>query len=122
MDRIVYLAAISVHRACGFGALAIGTAMIGAAALPALAAKIGAAATALMAAILLLKAVNASKQPYRKTELWIMLDRDHGLPEAHAQRVLMGALRDCYLQSAKIAFAVALALWIMGFFLGLAGL
>ena len=121
MDRIRYHAWASITRACGFGALAIGTAMIGAAALPAVAAKIGAAATALMAAILLLKAANAPKQPYRRTELWIMLDRDHGLPEAHAQRILMGTLRECYVHSAKIAITVALALWIVGFFLGLAG-
>ena len=122
MDRIRNRAWASVGRACGFGALAIGTAMIGAAALPAVAAKIGAAATALMAAILVLKAVNAPRQPYRKTELWVMLDREHGLPEAHAQRVLMGALQECYVRSAKVAIATALALWIVGFFLGLAGL
>lgn len=122
MDRIRHHAWASISRACGFGALAIGTAMIGAAALPALAAKIGAAATALMAAILLLKAVNAPKQPYRTTELWVMLDRDHGLPEAHAQRILMGMLQECYARSAKVAIAVALALWIVGLFLGFAGL
>lgn len=118
MNRIEYFAAISVHRACGFGALAIFTAMVGAVAAPAVAAKIGATGTALMAAILLYKAINAPRQPYRTTELWIMLDRDHGLPEAHAQRILMGALRECYARAARIAFAVACALWISGFFLG----
>lgn len=109
MDRIRNHAWASITRACGFGALAIETAMI------------GAAGTALMAAILLLKAANAPKQPYRKTELWIMLDKDHGLPEAIAQRVLMGTLQECYVHSAKVAGALALALWIVGFFLGLAG-
>ena len=122
MDRIRHQAWASVLRACGFGALAIFTAMVGAIAVPAVAAKIGAAATALMAAILLFKAVNAPRQPYRKTELWIMLDRDHGLPEAHAQRILMGALQECYARSAKVAIVVATVLWILGFFLGLAGL
>ena len=121
MDRIRYHAWASVARACGFGALAIFTAMVGAAALPAVAAKIGAAGTALMAAILLYKAINAPRQSYRTTELWIMLDRDHGLPEAYAQRILMGALRDCYIRSASVAFTVAFVLWILGFFLGLAG-
>jgi hypothetical protein len=121
MERIRYHAWASITRACGFGALAIGTAMVGAAALPAVAAKIGAAATALMASILIYKAVNAPRQPYRTTELWIMLDRNHGLPEAHAQRILMGVLRDCYIRSAKIAFTVAIVLWILGLFLGLAG-
>ena len=122
MDRIRYHAWASVARACGFGALAIFTAMVGAIAVPAVAAKIGAAGTALMAAILIYKAVNALRQPYRTTELWIMLDRNHGLPEAHAQRILMGALQECYTRLAKVAFTVATVLWILGFFLGLAGL
>jgi hypothetical protein len=121
MDRIRDQAWASVLRACGFGTLAIVTSMVGVAVMPALAAKI-AAATALMAAILAYKAVNAPRQPYKSTELWILLDRDHGLPEAHAQRVLMGTLRDCYVRSAKIAAGVACALWVLGVGFGLAGL
>jgi hypothetical protein len=121
MYRIEYYAALSVHRACGFGALAIFTAMVGAIAVPATAAKVGAAGTAVMAVVLLYKAVNALRQPYRTTELWVMLDKNHGLPEAHAQRILMGVMRDCYTRAAKIAFTVAIVLWIMGFFLGLSG-
>lgn len=121
MNRIEYLAAISVHRACGFGALAIVTATVGVIPMPVVAAKLGAALTAIMAAILLFKAVNAPNQPYRTTELWIMLDRHHGLPEAHAQRILMRALQECYVRAAKMAITVAFALWILGFFLGLAG-
>ncbi len=121
MDRIEYLAAISVHRACGFGALAIVTATVGVIPMPVVAAKLGAALTAIMAAILLFKAVNAPRQPYRTTELWIMLDKDHGLPEAHAQRILMGALQEHYARAAKVAITIALALWVLGFFLGLAG-
>lgn len=121
MDRIRRHAWESVARACGFGALAIFTAAVGAAALPALAAKIGAAGAALMGAILLLKAANALSTPYRKTELWVLLDRDHGLPEAHAQRILMGALKDCYLASARISAVAAAGLWLTGLALGVMG-
>jgi hypothetical protein len=121
MDRIRHHAWESVARACGFGALAIFTAMVGAAALPAVAAKIGAAGAALMGAILMLKAANAHSKPYRKTELWILLDRDHGLPEAHAQRILMGTLKDCYLASARISGTVAVGLWLTGIALSAMG-
>jgi hypothetical protein len=121
MNRIEYLAAISVHRACGFGALAIVTAMVGVIPMPVVAAKLGATLTALMAVILLFKAVNAPNQPYRTTELWIMLDKNHGLPETHAQRILMRALQECYARAAKVAFSVGFALWVVGFFLGFAG-
>lgn len=122
MDRIRRYAWESVGRACGFGALAVFTTMVGTAALPVLAAKVGAVGSALMGAILLLKAANAPAKPYRKTELWILLDRDHGLPEAHAQRILMGTLRDCYLASARVSATAAVGLWLAGLVLGGMGL
>ena len=118
MERIRHYAWESVGRACGFGALAIFTAMVGTAALPALAAKVGAVGSALMGAVLLLKAFHAPAKPYRKTELWILLDRDHGLPEAHAQRILMSTLKDCYLASARVSGMAAVGLWLAGLVLG----
>jgi len=111
MHRIEYFAELSVRRACGFGALAIWTAVVGLSAMPLLAAKTAAALTTLMAVILVLKAVNAQKKPYRRTELWILLGKNHGLPEAHAQRILMGALRERYIRYAEITGWVALVLW-----------
>lgn len=121
MDRIRYLAWVSIGRACGFGAFAISLTMLSFIFAPAIAAKIGAGGAALMAAILLYKAFNAPRQPYRTTELWFMLDKNHGLPEAHAQRILMGVLRDWYMHFAKTAIGVSVGLWILGFILGWAG-
>lgn len=111
MHRIEYYAELSVRRACGFGALAIWTAVVGLSAMPLLATRTAAALTTLMAVILVLKAVNAQKKPYRRTELWVLLGKDHGLPEAHAQRILMGALRERYIRYAEITGWVALVLW-----------
>lgn len=111
MERILYYADLSVRRACGFAALAIFTTMVGVSAMPMLAAKIGAVMSAAVALVLLLKAINAPRKPYRRTELWILLDRRHDLPETHAQRVLMGALRDTYLRYGRIAGWTAVILW-----------
>jgi hypothetical protein len=111
MRRIEYFAELSVRRACGFGTLAIWTAVVGLSALPLLAAKTAAALTTLMAVILVLKAINAYNKPYRRTELWALLGKDHGLPEAYAQRILMGALREQYIRYAEITGWVALVLW-----------
>ena len=49
-----------------------------------LALKTGSALTLLMAVILLLKAQEALFQPYRRTEVWLILDKRHGLPEDRA--------------------------------------
>lgn len=122
MDRIHQKAWASVLRACGFGALAIATTMFGVVMMPVLAAKIGAAGTALMAMALFYKSINAPRQPYRTTELWLLLERHHGLPEEHAQRILMHVLRDCYTRCAKVTFGVAIALWVLGLSLDLAGM
>ena len=70
MDRIQVAAEISIGRAVGFGALAIGTGMVGLVFDPVLAFKTGGALTLLMAAILQLKAERARSQPYRSTEVW----------------------------------------------------
>lgn len=111
MDRIQYFAGVSVRRACGFGVLAIVTMVSGFAPIPLLAVKLAATLTTLMGVILALKALHAPKKPYRRTELWILLGKKHGLPEARAQRVLMGTLQGLYIAYAEVAGWVALALW-----------
>ena len=92
MDRIQVAAEISIGRAVGFGALAVGTAMLGLIFEPALALKTGSALTLLMAVILLLKAARALSQPYQPTEVWLILDKRHGLPEDCAQRMVSQVL------------------------------
>ncbi len=120
MNRIQYFAGVSVRRACGFGVLAIITMVSGFVPIPLLAVKLAATLTTLMGVILALKAMHALKKPYRRTELWVLLEKNHGLPEAYAQRMLMGTLQGLYIGYAEIAGWIALALWGIAFTLQLA--
>lgn len=111
MERIRACAELSVRRGCGFAALAILTFMFGLSAAPVLALRAGAILTALASVVLFLKALRAPNRDYRRTELWVLLDRNHGLPEAHAERIINTVLRDVYLRYAEFAGLIALTLW-----------
>jgi hypothetical protein len=114
VDRIQVAAEISIGRAVGFGALAIATVVLGLIFDPALALKTGGALTLLMAAVIQLKAERARSQPYRSTEVWLILEKRLGLPDDHAQRIVSTVLRSTYQRYAKVSFAVAVGLWLLG--------
>lgn len=111
VERISTLADVSIRRGCGFGLIAVATAMVGVGHDIALAAYGGSIMVALMGAILLLKGYRAPKRRYKTTELWLLLERDHGLPEARAQEVIGGILRERYYWHARRAAVVAGVLW-----------
>lgn len=113
VDRIQFAAETSIGRAVGFGALAIATVVFGLVFDPVLAFKTGGALTLLMAAILQLKAELARSQPYRSTEVWLLLDRQLDLPDAHAQRIVSTVLRSVYQRYARASFAVAVGSWML---------
>jgi hypothetical protein len=121
VDRIQVAAEISIGRAVGFGALAIATLVLGLIFDPALALKTGGGLTLLMAAIIQLKAERARSQPYRSTEVWLILDKRLGLPDAHAQRIVSAVLRSVYGRYAQASLAVAVALWLLGLAFQLVG-
>ncbi|MEX2641873.1 MAG: hypothetical protein WD270_00360 [Acetobacterales bacterium] len=113
-----FCADLSIRRAVAFGTLAIGTITVGMSFDAALAARTAAILTTLMSAVLLLKAHMAPRQPYRRTEMWLLLDRDAGgLPDEQAQRLIGGLLADRYRWHADATAAVALALWVMALLL-----
>jgi hypothetical protein len=114
VEEIESAAEISIGRAVGFGALAIGTVVLGLIFEPVLALKTGGALTLLMAAVLQLKAQLAPAKPYRSTELWLILDKRLGLPDDHAQRIVSTVLRSTYRRYAKVSLAVATGLWLLG--------
>jgi hypothetical protein len=114
VDRIQVAAEISIGRAVGFGALAIGTVVLGLIFNPALALKSGGALTLLMAAVIQLKAERARSQPYRSTEVWLLLDKRLGLPDDHAQRIVSTVLCSVYRRYAQASVAVAVCLWLLG--------
>jgi hypothetical protein len=115
MERIREYADISIRRACGFGFLAVATAMVGTCSEILLSAKIGATSLTLMSMILVLKAVQAPSRSYKRTEVWTMLDRRHGLPEMRAQEVFGNILRERYMWHATVAASLALVLWAVTF-------
>ncbi len=100
MHRLDEVASYSVARGCGFAALAICTMMVGLSGDMSNALKAGGILTLLIVAVLLLKALNASKQPYKRTELWIMLSPDERPPQPMAQGIVSAALRRAYLRFA----------------------
>lgn len=121
MDRIQSCADLSVSRGCSFGYLAIATAMVGMAWDMSLAMKMGAIGASFMLVVLLMKGLRAPIRNYRHTEVWILLDKQHGLPEPRAQQVIGNALRDCYLRHATLVAIAATTLWLLAFGLYLFG-
>jgi hypothetical protein len=114
VEEIESAAEISIGRAVGFGALAIGTVVLGLIFEPALAFKVGGALTLLMAAVLQLKAQQAPSKPYRSTELWLILDKRLGLPDDQAQRIVGTVLHATYRRYAKVSLATAFGMWLLG--------
>lgn len=121
MEQIRYLANVSIRRACGFGLMATGTAAVGVSFDAVLVLKLTAICASAMAGILLVKAVQAPMRSYRRTEVWLMLDKKHDLPEAAAQRVFGNILKECYLWHATVTAAAAGVLWLAAFAIVLLG-
>lgn len=80
-----------------------------------LATRGGATMFSLMIAVLLLKALKAPTRHYRDTEVWIMLDGKHGLPEQRLQSAIGGVLRERYLWHAEVTAVVTILLWVIAF-------
>lgn len=111
IERIEYLATLSVARACGFAALGILTFFIGMAGNLVVAFKSAGLLGLLVCVILLLKAAVATRQPYRNTELWIMLKPTERPDTAVAQVIISAVLREAYLRfAAQAAFLASLFL------------
>ena len=121
MEQIRHYADLSIRRACGFGFLGIATAMVGVYTDILLAMRLAATGVTLMGTVLLLMGLRAPRRNYRKTEVWIMLDRRHNLPEARAQEVFGNILRERYMWHATLVAIAALALWTLAVTLRLLG-
>ncbi len=118
MRRIAYE---TVLRACGFGSLAIFCVMIGMSFEPKLAFQAGGFLTTIMAFILILKSREALTKDYRKTEMWLYIDKEFRPPEAYAQWASSTVLRDTYLTFALWTSAIAIVMWVIALLISLAG-
>ena len=101
---------LSVRRACGFAALGIATFCLGLSFDPLMALRSGAVLTALSATILVYRAQTAMTRNHRRTELWMMLGGEPGLPDPRVGHAINTALREVYWQHADIAAGVAFVL------------
>jgi hypothetical protein len=97
MNVIRRIAFETTLRGCGFAFLAVFCIMVGLSHWPALAFRAGGILTLLMTAILLIKAREALRKPYRSTEAWLYVPKDQRPPEAHAQWAFSTVLNETYL-------------------------
>jgi len=119
MRRVAYE---TVLRACGFASLAIFCVMTGMSFMPRLAFQAGGFLTTIMAFILILKAHEARTKDYRRTEMWLYLEKHERPPASYAQWASATVLRETYLTFALWTSLVAIALWVIALAFGLAGL
>ena len=113
MDRIRYCASVVLFRALAFATLGIATLMVGLSWNPGLALVTGAVVTAIVGMALLYKGAEAPRRDYRKTELWLLLDKWHGLQEDRAQQVIGTVLGTLYKQSAQYVLIAATIQWLL---------
>lgn len=118
MRRVAYE---TVLRACGFGMLAIVCVMVGMSFDPRLAFQAGGFLTTIMAFILILKSREALTKDYRRTEMWLYIDKQFRPPEAYAQWASSTILRDTYLTFAFWTSAISIVMWILALIFSLVG-
>jgi len=115
MERISYLADLSVRRGCAFAVLGIGTMMIGFSGDPGMALKAGAVLTTLMDVVLLIMARRALSRDHRQTELWCRMGKRHELAvtDERAGEIIRRILHDTLLRYGRITFWAAFGLWLL---------
>jgi hypothetical protein len=121
MEHMRQVAYETVLRACGFGCLAIFCVMIGMSFDPRLAFQAGGFLTTIMAFVLILKSREALTKDYRKTEMWLYIDKEFRPPEAYAQWASSTILRDTYLTFAMWTALISIGMWALALFFSLIG-
>jgi hypothetical protein len=96
MQKVEELALISVSRAVGFAALAIGTLMVGLSSDLLNCLKAGGILTLITSLVLVMKGVKAPQRDYKRTEVWIMMNPDDRPSANVAQEMIGEALRRIY--------------------------
>jgi hypothetical protein len=121
MEHMRQIAYETVLRACGFASLAIFCVMIGMSFDPRLAFQAGGFLTTIMAFVLILKSREALTKDYRKTEMWLYIDKQFRPPEAYAQWASSTILRDTYLTFAMWTALISISMWVLALFFSLIG-
>jgi hypothetical protein len=82
---------------------------------PALAARTGGILCAIVTAILILYGNLARNRPYKRTELWIILEKEKRPPSGVAQQIIGQALRETYLWFARQSAVISAVLLVSAF-------
>ena len=107
LEAIENAAEVSVARGCGFAALGIITLMVGLSDQAYLACKAGGILTLGACLILAIRGLTAKSTPYKRTEVWIMLNEAERPKAAVAQQLIGNTLHDVYLRFALRAASLA---------------
>lgn len=121
MDKLRQAAFISIGRAVGFCGLAIFTLMVGLSFEPTTAFRSGGILVLVLLAVLLLQLQRVPSTNYRRTETWLLLDREDRPDERHAAQAMKEALWDAYIWFARWTAAVAALFWMCAIALDWAG-
>ena len=112
MSKVEQLAFTCIARGCGFAMLGIGTLMIGLAGDLAVALRAGGYSFLILCFVLMLMAWRAPVTPYKRTELWLLLDPAERPGDAVAQSIISSARRDACLDFALKSVLLAATLLI----------
>jgi hypothetical protein len=96
--------------------------MIGMSFMPRLAFQTGGFLTTMMTGVLILKAFEARSKDYRRTEMWLYLEKDQRPPAAYAQWASATVLRETYLTFAMWTSMISIAMWSIALVFWLTGL
>jgi hypothetical protein len=110
-DKIERLTAISIGRGVGFGALTVICFMVGFASSWASFLRAGGLGALLICMVLAFKCLNSRPDLFRRTEVWIMLDKHERPPSEVAAAMISAARRSIMLRWAeRAAWAAAIML------------
>lgn len=112
VNRIRYFAVVSVRRAVGFGLLAIGMVTAACSHDPTLAVRVLAVLLTIEALVLYHCALNAGRVPYRRREIWLLLDGNAGLHESRIQPVIDQIMAETFRAFAHRLAGPAAAAWV----------
>ena len=122
MDEMRNAAFLAVARACGFGMLAIFCIMVGMSFNPRAVFQSGGILTLMMTFILILKALRASRIPYKRTDMWLLLPENARPPDRFAQWATSTVMREAYFTFARYTALVSIVLWVLALIVWLSGL
>jgi hypothetical protein len=110
MDKLDEAAEFSVARGSGFAGLAIFVLMIAMIYEPRQSFEIGGVCCLIACLTLVLMATSAEKTPYKRTEVWLLLDASDRPTAEVAQRLITGARRMAFLKFAHMWGSLAAAM------------